>query len=230
MNRVLYIVIFSVLPFFIIKGQVSSGDKFIQVSGIITDEESHPVPHVSIISHKLRRGTLSELTGVYSVISLPGDTIYLSSLGYKNTEVFVPQNVEGRQFTKDIVLQFDTIVIKDVMILPWKTYEEFKRDMLTEEPLKPEIRNMYENLAALQQSILNSSGSRIAPEAGYRYAMQQNFKAMSTKNQYPVNNLLNPFAWAKFFNGVKHGLLKNQKSTQTSSTKTKVRKKKVSKE
>ena len=65
------------------------------------------------------------------------------------------QNVEGRQFTKDIVLPFDTITIKDVVILPWKTYEEFKRDMLTEEPVKPEIKNMYDNLAALQQSILN---------------------------------------------------------------------------
>lgn len=230
MNRVLYIVFFSVLPVFVINGQVATGDKYIQVSGIITDEESHPVPHVSIISHKLRRGTLSELTGVYSIISLPGDTIYLSALGYKNTEVFVPQNVEGRQFTKDIVLPFDTIPIKDVVILPWKTYEEFKRDMLTEEPMKPEIKNMYDNLAALQQSILNSSGSRISSESGYRYAMQQNFTSMSTRNQYPVNNLLNPFAWAKFFNGVKHGLLKNQKNTQTSSTKAKVKKKKVPKD
>jgi hypothetical protein len=230
LNRVLYIIILSVLPLFIINGQVKNGDKFIQVSGIISDEESHPVPHVSIISHKLRRGTLSELTGIYSIISLPGDTIYLSALGYKNTLVFVPMNVEGRQFTKDIVLQFDTIVIKDVVILPWKTYEEFKRDMLTEVPMKPEIRNMNDNLAALRQSILNSSGSSIYPEAAYRYAMRQNFNAMSTRNQYPVNNLLNPFAWAKFFNGVKHGLLKNQKSTKTSSTKAKVRKKKVSKD
>jgi hypothetical protein len=32
---------------------------------------------------------------------------------------------------------------------------------------------------------------------------------MATRNQYPVNNLLNPFAWAKFISGVKSGLLRN---------------------
>jgi hypothetical protein len=34
---------------------------------------------------------------------------------------------------------------------------------------------------------------------------------MAMKNQYASNNLLNPFAWAKFIKGVKHGLFKNQK-------------------
>ena len=37
---------------------------------------------------------------------------------------------------------------------------------------------------------------------------------MATRNQMPVNNLLNPFAWAKFFKGVQGGLLKNQKNTK----------------
>jgi hypothetical protein len=41
--------------------------------------------------------------------------------------------------------------------------------------------------------------------------MAQNFNAMATKNQYPVNNLFNPFAWANFIKGVKNGLFKNQK-------------------
>jgi hypothetical protein len=53
--------------------------------------------------------------------------------------------------------------------------------------------------------------------------MEQNFSAMATRNQFPVNNLLNPFAWAKFVNGVKHGLFKNQKFNKP--VKAKVRKK-----
>ena len=51
----------------------------------------------------------------------------------------------------------------------------------------------------------------------------QNFNAMATHEQYPVNNLLNPFAWAKFVDGVKHGLFKNQKFNKP--TEAKVRKK-----
>jgi hypothetical protein len=41
--------------------------------------------------------------------------------------------------------------------------------------------------------------------------MEQNFNSMIIRNQYPVNTLLNPFAWAKFIKGLKNGLFKNQK-------------------
>jgi hypothetical protein len=227
LNRFFYIVLLLILPLVVTKGQVIDRERVIQVTGIVTDEESNPVPGVSIISHKFRRGTVSELSGIYNVISVPGDTIRLSALGYKNAEIIVPQDLNTKQYTKDIVLLNDTIVIKDVIILPWKNYEEFKREVLAERNIKPEIENMYKNLASVQNSILNSSNYKVSPEAGYRMAMQQNADALYTRGQYPANNLLNPFAWAKFFNGIKHGLLKNQKFTKPPSTKAKIRKKKT---
>jgi hypothetical protein len=228
LNRIFYIVILFLLPLTLIKGQVNESKKLIQVSGIITDEENNPVPHASLISRKLRRGTISELTGIYSVISLPGDTIYLSALGYKRIEFYLPDKIEGRLFNKDIRLETDTIIIDGVIILPWKSYEEFIRDVLANQPkMKPEIKNMYDNLALIQNAITNTANYKVTPEAGYRYAMQQNANALYTRGQYPANNLLNPFAWAKFFNGVKNGLLKNKKSTGTTTSRTKPKKKKA---
>ena len=226
LNRVFYIIPFLFLPLVIINGQAVDKGRIIQVTGIISDEENNPVPGVSVISHKLRKGTISELSGIYNLISMPGDTIWLSALGYKNTLITIPLDIDSKQITKDIKLLNDTIVIKDVVILPWKNYEEFKRDILAEKKIKPEIINMYENLASIQQSISNSYNYTISPEAGYRMVMQQNANALYSRGQSPVNNLLNPFAWAKFFSEVKHGLFKNQKFNKTSSTKTKVAKKK----
>jgi hypothetical protein len=217
------------VPFTLINGQVNDLNKLIQVSGIITDGENTPIPHVSVISRKLKKGTISELSGIYSVISLQSDTLYLSALGFKRLEIYLPAMIEGRHINKDIVLETDTINIGGVLILPWRTYEEFIRDVLAHQPeMKPEIRNMYDNLALIHNSIANSPNYMVSPEAGYRYAMQQNANAFYTRGQTPVNNLLNPFAWAKFFNEVKHGLLKNQKSTQTANRKAKVKKKKAS--
>jgi hypothetical protein len=231
LNRILYIVFLLLLPLTLINGQVNERNKLIQVSGIITDDENNPVPHVSLISRKLRRGTISELTGIYSIISLPGDTIYLSALGYKRIEFYLPERIDGRQINKDIVLTTDTIKIDGVVILPWKTYEEFIKDVLAHQPvMKPEIRNMYNNLALIQNTITNSAYYQATPEAAYRMAMQQNTNALYTRGQYPANNLLNPFAWAKFFSEVKHGLLKNQKSIQTTTRKAKIKKKKASQE
>jgi hypothetical protein len=52
---------------------------------------------------------------------------------------------------------------------------------------------------------------------------------MATRNQYPVNNLLNPFAWAKFVDGIKHGLFKNQKFNKPTQAKVRKKKKNASK-
>jgi hypothetical protein len=225
LNRLFYIVIFFVLPLTILEGQVSVKDTLIQVTGIVSDYESVPVPGVSIISHKLRRGTISDLSGIYNIISVPGDTIWLSALGYKTTAVMIPTGVGTQKLTRDILLLNDTIAIKDVVILPWKNYEEFKRAVLAEKNITPQMENMYENLANIQNSISNSTNFRSSPEAAYRMSMQQNADALYTRGQSPANNLLNPFAWAKFFNGIKHGLLKNQKSTELPGSKTKIKKK-----
>ena len=226
MNRLFYTVIFLTLPLFIIRGQVAEKDRLIQVTGIVSDEENNPVPGVTIISHKLRRGTISELTGIYNLISIPGDTIWLTALGYKNTRLILPSIIEARIITRDITLLNDTIIINDVIILPWKNYEEFKRDVLAGIKTDPETVNMYDNLANIQASIANTYNYRVSPESGYRMAMQQNGNALYTRGQYPSNNLLNPFAWAKLISGIKHGLLKNQKNDQPSGTMQKKPKKK----
>ena len=217
MKRNLLLVLLVLSPLLNINGQETDNSKLVQVSGIITNDEGGPVPHSSILSTMLRRGTISELTGIYSLISVPGDTVYVTALGYKKYTFRVPQDFSDKIYKKDIILISDTISIEGVTILPWKTYEEFKREVLANIPvMKPEIRYMYENLASIQATLDNNPSYGVSPEAGFRMSMQQNANNIMTRNQTPYNNLLNPFAWAKFFNGVKNGLLKNQKTEQTS--------------
>jgi len=191
-------------------GQYQESERFFQVSGIITDEKNFTLSNVGVISFKLRRGTLSEKTGIYSITSTPGDTIFFRALGFKKKFVVLPVDFEGRNFNLDVSLSMDTIPIENVVVLPWKSYSDFIKDMSTPSPLEPEIENMNRNIASISDAVSSTVDVRITPEAGYRYAMQQNFRTMSTRSQYPINNLLNPFAWAKFISGLKNGLFKNQ--------------------
>lgn len=223
MNRVIYTIILLTVSFLAVNGQTTERQTYIQVSGLIVDEGYRPVPGVAVISRKLKRGAVSERSGIYSIPSTQGDTIYFRALGYKRYHTIVPESFEGRQCNVDIILQIDTISIQEVTILPWKTYNDFLKDMTREKPVDPIIENMNDNLASIYVAISNQVGVRVSPEAGYRYAMNQNFDAMATHEQYPVNNLLNPFAWAKFVDGIKHGLFKNQKFNKP--TEAKVRKK-----
>ena len=211
MNRLFYTIIFFILSFLIVDGQTNETERFVQVNGIITDESYMPVQGVAVISKKLRRGAVSERTGIYSITSTPGDTIFFRALGFKRYHTIIPESYEEKHCKVDIVLDIDTIPIAEITILPWKSYNEFIREMAKERPVDPIIENMNDNLASIYVAIANQTGIRVSPEAGYRYAMEQNFSALSTRNQYPVNNLLNPFAWAKFIDGIKKGLFKNQK-------------------
>ncbi|MCU0363920.1 MAG: carboxypeptidase-like regulatory domain-containing protein [Bacteroidales bacterium] len=203
--------------------QTDDRERFVQVSGIITDASFRPMAGVAVISKKLRRGSISEPTGIYSITSSPGDTIFFRALGYKRYHSVIPLDFSGRNAKVDIALEMDTISIEEISIMPWKTYNEFIRDMTREKPADPLIENMNENIASIYVAVQNQTGITVSPEAGFRYVMEQNFSAQATKGQYPVNNLLNPFAWAKFINGLKNGMLKNQKSIRPSNAK--VRKK-----
>jgi hypothetical protein len=209
--RLIPTILFLIIPLSFLNGQIANQDRFVQVSGMITDVSNRPLPGVAVISVKLRRGTLSEQTGIYSITSIPGDTILFRALGFKKYHTIIPPDFEERHANFDIVLETDTIQIAEVTILPWKTYSDFIRDMTKKKEADPIIKNMNDNLASIYVAIARNSGYKSTPEAGFQYAMQQNFNAMTTRNQYPFNNLLNPLAWAKFIDGVKHGMLKNQK-------------------
>ena len=224
MNKILYTALLLILPLLSLFSQTSEPERFVQVSGIITDEYEKPVQGVAVISRRLKRGTVSERTGIYSITSAPGDTIFFRALGYKRYHTVIPETYEARNCLVDIALETDTIPIQEITILPWKSYNEFIKDMAKEKPVDPIIENMNDNIASIYVAVANQTGVKVTPEAGYKYAMEQNFNAMSTKNQYPVNNLLNPFAWAKFIQGIRNGLFKNQKFDKPQEAK--VRKKK----
>jgi hypothetical protein len=211
LNRLLFTTAIFTLLLSSLNGQTNETVRYVQVSGIITDESYRPVPGVAVLSKKLHRGSVSERTGIYSITSTPGDTVFFRALGFKRYHTIIPESYEERHCKVDIALEIDTIHIEEIAILPWRSYNEFLKDVTKERPVDPIIENMNDNIASIYVAIANQTNIRVSPEAGYRYAMEQNFSAMSTRNQYPVNNLLNPFAWAKFISGVKNGLFKNQK-------------------
>jgi hypothetical protein len=223
LKKFFYTTILFALSLSTLHGQSTEKERYVQVSGIITDDTYKPVQGVAIVSKKFKRGAISEKSGIYSITSTPGDTIFFRALGYKRYHTIIPESFTERHCEVDIALEADTIEIKEVNVMPWKNYSDFIKDVTRTRPEDPIIANMNDNIASIYVAIANQSGVRVSPEAGYRYAMEQNFGAMATRGQYPINNLLNPFAWSKFIKGLKNGLFKNQKFTKPE--KAKVRKK-----
>jgi hypothetical protein len=192
-----------------VTGQTITDRKYIQIDGIVYDEQGNPLSNISIMSMALRKGATSRNSGIYSVISTPGDTVIFTAMGFKNTLLPIPSDFEGTRYLKDVFLEYDTISIHDVLVLPWGSYAEFKKAVVETDFHDYEVENMTENLVLLQKQIIESSG--LSPEAAYRHVARQYTNAAYTRNQFPENNLLNPFAWSKFIKGLREGLLKNER-------------------
>lgn len=191
--------------------QERSSADYVQVNGLVLDTESNPVKYANVISKGMKTGTETDERGIFSIISYPGDTLLFTSIGYQPAFAKIPPDIKNSLFTIDVIMSEDTINIGSVLVLPWKTYDEFKRAVVNYvSPREAKIKNMENNLALIERQILGELD--ISPEAGYRYAMHRESERVMTQNQTPVNNLFNPFAWAKFIEGLKNGLLKNKKS------------------
>lgn len=209
MRIIWYIFALICLTTYILEGQEPEKQRYIQVDGIVYDEQGNALSNISIMSITLRKGATSRNSGIYSVISVAGDTVIFTAMGFKRTLLPIPHDFEGTRYFKDVYMEYDTISIHDVLVLPWGSYAEFKRAVVETDFHDYEVENMTENLILIQKQIIENSG--LSPEAAYRHIARQYTNAAYTRNQFPENNLLNPFAWSKFIQGLKEGLLRNER-------------------
>lgn len=227
LKRRLLISVGLLIAVFSLKGQDIDHTRYIQIDGLTLDESGAIVPNVGIYSFKLQRGAASDTRGIFSIISTPGDTVFFTLPGYRPTLLTIPQTLGAISYITDVRIVKDTITIEEVVVLPWKTYTEFKKAVVQARIKSQETQNMEINLALVKQQL--NDDLILTPGQGYRYTMQQMSDNLYSRSQSPVNNLLNPFAWGKFINGIKHGLLKNNDHYKRNRpyNKPKVRKKKI---
>lgn len=183
--------------------------QYIQFSGFVMNEDAEPLPYVHIISMMSRRGTISDRNGIFTIITEPQDTIIFSSVGYKTTFFEMPVMFVNYHYTHDIIMERDTIMLEEVRVFPWATYEEFKEAFLSLELPENDYDFALKNLAIIKAQI--ERNDMPSPGVAYRQVMERQNLQNYTYGQYPINNLLNPIAWARFFDALKRGKLKIQR-------------------
>ena len=77
MNRLIYIIILILFSIPALSQEIYPS-RYVQVNGLVFDNESTPVKYVNIISKGLRTGTNTDERGIFSIISYPGDTLIFS--------------------------------------------------------------------------------------------------------------------------------------------------------
>lgn len=142
---------FSVLRLFAQGDDVLNVEKRMPILGkIVTSDSLLPISNTHVISKMGHCGTISNRDGVFLIPARMVDTLWVSCLGYARKLIPVDSTLEVD--TMQIVLERDTIMLKEVTVFPFYDYKTFKQ-MIIDMPSKPvprEIQKLNEELAGMQ--------------------------------------------------------------------------------
>ncbi|MBN1414452.1 MAG: carboxypeptidase-like regulatory domain-containing protein [Bacteroidales bacterium] len=189
---------------------IAQEKKLIQLNGRILNEIREPLPFSHILIMNGFRGAISNKDGRYSLVVEEGDTVLFSAVGYKRKYLRMPGSMPEPFLQLDVVLEIDTIVIDAVEIYPWKSYEEFKEAFVNLKLPTDDMERARRNIALLRTQIIMD----YEPDArsNFKNIMEQQYRETYSQGMGQSYQILNPFAWIKFFEALKRGDFKSKKN------------------
>jgi hypothetical protein len=184
--------------------------RLIQLSGVVVSNDSlGQMPFTTVFDRNTRRGTIADYYGFFSLVVLPGDTLMFSYYGYKTSSFIVPDTLTEDRYSIVHMLFRDTINLPEVTVYPWPSRDDFARAFVEMEPYNDALRRAQSQLSGEN---LAFAAARLSTDGSLTYSWQQNQQntKLYTMRQSPVNNLLNPYAWATFLQSWKKGQLGRQ--------------------
>ncbi len=182
------------------KADAQQQKRAIQLSGVVIDTVAGPLPGVHVYIPKAGRGVTTNAVGFFSLVVLPGDSIVISSVGYRRRHYIVEPS--DKEFVTIIVpMVQDVTYLEEVVIMPYPTEEVFKEAVLALNLPTDRViddKNMNQELLALMLKTTPMDGTM-----NQRYALNQWAATQNDRFQPVTNPFLNPFNWVKFFNGLK---------------------------
>uniref|UniRef100_UPI00404B4089 carboxypeptidase-like regulatory domain-containing protein n=1 Tax=Fluviicola sp. TaxID=1917219 RepID=UPI00404B4089 len=185
-------------------------DRLVQLSGVVISSDSlQEMPYAAIYNRSVKRGTIADMYGFFSLVVQPGDTLLFRYVGHKPSSYIVPDTLKDDRYSIIHMMELDSVAYNEVIIYPWPSKEAFAQAFIEMNPyddalLRAQRQLSGQNLAALASKV--SSDASIS----YGNVMNQQNTRLYTMGQSPVNNLMNPFAWASFLQKWRAGELRRQ--------------------
>jgi|TARA_B110000305_G_scaffold68280_1_gene76668 hypothetical protein len=185
-------------------------NEILQLSGVVVSEQDlTPMPYITVYDKSIGRGVIADYYGYFSMVSFPGDTLYFSYYGYKTSTYIVPDTLEENRYSMIHMLQQDTINLPEITVYPWPSKEDFANFFIEMNPYDDAIRRAQRELSGESLAFV---AARLDADASLASGLlsNQRYTKLYTNGQLPVNNLLNPYSWAKLIKDWKEGKLKRE--------------------
>ena len=159
---------------------------------ILTSDSLSPVRNTHVISKMAHCGTISNRDGVFFIPTKPVDTLWVSCIGYGRKLIPIDSSMSVID-TMTVVLERDTIALKEVTVFPFYDYETFKK-MIIDMPSKPvprELQRLNDELAGMRSDkktdpYLNvADGGIVASPIQYLY---DNYNASARRQKKLLRN------------------------------------------
>jgi len=188
----------------------NKNDSLIQFSGIVvTGDSLKPVSFTNIFVKGQNRGTVSDYLGYFSLVTKANDTIQFSTIGYKTSEFIIPDTLSADRYSAVHFLQRDTFLIKETVIYPWPSKEQFKEAFvklnIPDDDIERARKNLDPEQLAARAAIMPNTGTM-----SFKNEMEQYNQKIYYAGQSPPINLFNPIAWAQFIQAWKNGDFKRK--------------------
>ena len=203
------LLVLSLIPF-ISFAQVLEKDQLVQFSGVVVTADSlKPIPFSSVMVRNSNRGTVSDYYGFFSFVAKMRDTIDYIAIGYKRATYVIPDTLTDYRYSMIQTLRSDTIMLREVVIFPWRTRAQFKEAFLhlriPDDDMARAEKNLNPNDLAYIAAHLPMDGS-----ANYKNYLGAKSSELYYSGQYPSYTIFDPIKWSKFIQQWQSGAYKNK--------------------
>ncbi|HOP13153.1 MAG: carboxypeptidase-like regulatory domain-containing protein [Lentimicrobium sp.] len=189
--------------------QVQESD-LVQFSGVVVAGDSiRAVPFVNIRIKGSNRGTTSDLYGFFSLVARKGDVIQFSAVGFKKGSYRIPDTLSASRYSLVQIMTNDTILLKETVIYPWPTPEQFKQAFVWNKIPDDDLTIARKNLDKMEMRE-RALAMPMDGSMNYRNYMDNQVSKLYYRGQAQPIPLFNPFAWAEFIKAWKRGDFKRK--------------------
>ena len=176
----------------------STERQVVQIAGVILDNENlQPIPYVNVSVKGTFRGASADANGFFTLVTLAGDVLEFSSIGFRSAIVKISDTIESDRYTVYQSLQRDTLELPLTVIYPWPSREKFREAFLNLDVPDDDFEIARKNVI-LSDLRERARYSKMDAGMNYKNFIQQRTDRLYYAGQQQPNNLLNPFAWAQF--------------------------------
>ncbi|MCC5920331.1 MAG: carboxypeptidase-like regulatory domain-containing protein [Cyclobacteriaceae bacterium] len=177
--------------------------KLVKITGVLADiEDLQPLTYANVIIKNSNTGTITNDAGFFVILAKAGDTLQFSEVGYKTAEYTLPDKLTGENYSLIELMYKDTILLDEVIIRPWPTEEELKREFL--QYTLEDTRNQS------SQEKLRGNSEMVRQSEWFLHDSQREGRLYEITGQAQpmMNSFFNPNSWSRFLNDWRSGKFK----------------------